>query len=382
VPEINLLPDELRDKEDRELKSARKKPRLVKIEMSSPKKEAAIQALKTPKPSLLSRLFSKKTASTDMPESVAGESKVKPEEFYPREREKILHIPKVKDSQLPDLVGPNFVSENQSGKKMDEKAPVEEEKYQAGDKSYKKEIFSPRTKTAIEITEVVKEGKKRPNFWSKFSGRKKTKNEKVTAPKDQPINERLDVNLIPDELARYPELELPKKLFTNGMIIFVTLLLVIGAYLGITWYQFKITQEIKESEAEILSINEEISNYEKDKKEALELQQYLQVVRGLLDNHVYWTKFFSLLEEYTLDEVYYNSFSMSGKDELVISAVGKDYNSVAKQLVALQQASGFVKSVKIDAAAAEIDQKAGVYMGVSFNISLQFQPNVFSKPLE
>ena len=386
MPEINLLPDELREKESRELKSTRKKSRLVEIEMSSPKKEIANPPLKTPKPSILSRLFAKKIVSNNPPYPAAEKVRIKPEEFYPQGAEKVLHIPKVRDSQA-DLAASDFAFENPAGQKMDEPDQVEESKYQAEDKFKKEEAFSPKVKTAVEITKSGEEKKKGSTFWSRIIfGRKNIKNkkegEKVTSPKDKPMNERLDVNLIPEELARYPELELPKKLFASGMMLFIAVLLVIGAYLGIAWYQFKIIQEIKESEAEIISINEEISNYEKDKQAALELQQYLQVTRELLNNHVYWTKFFSSLEKYTLDEVYYNSFSMSGKDELAISAVGKDYNSVAKQLVALQQASDFIKSVKIDAASAEIDQKEGVYLGVSFNINLQFQPNVFLKPIE
>lgn len=60
MPEINLLPDELRQKEQRELESVRKKPKVFNIEMSRPQKEEVKQPLRTSQPSFFTRLFSKK----------------------------------------------------------------------------------------------------------------------------------------------------------------------------------------------------------------------------------------------------------------------------------------------------------------------------------
>jgi hypothetical protein len=166
------------------------------------------------------------------------------------------------------------------------------------------------------------------------------------------------------------------------LTIFIFILLVVGGYLGITWYQLKITREIEELETDIIALDRQIDRYESEKSAALELQNRLAVIRELLDSHVYWTKFFGLLEKYTIDEVYYINFSMAGSEKLIISAVGKDYESVAKQLIAFQQATDFVETVRINAAAAEIDPEEGTYTGVNFNIDLEFLPGVFLEPIE
>ena len=166
------------------------------------------------------------------------------------------------------------------------------------------------------------------------------------------------------------------------MVIFICILLVALVYLGITWYQLRITQQIKEIEIEIAEVNKQISQLETKKTAALDLQNRLNLIRQLLDRHVYWTKFFDLLEKYTISDVYYTNFSMVGNDRLSISAIGKDYNSVAQQLVAFQNAADFVKNVRIDSASAEIDTAGGNYIGVSFSVYLEFVPGIFLDPIK
>ena len=114
-------------------------------------------------------------------------------------------------------------------------------------------------------------------------------------------------------------------------------------------------------------------------KSALEMQKYLGIIQQLLDNHLYWTKFFTFLEKYTISDVYYANFSMAGTEKLVISAVGKDYESVAKQLVNFQKAPDFIKNVSINNASAVINYEKGKYEGVDFNIDLEFMPEIFLK---
>ena len=64
MPDINLLPDDLREKEGREIESAKKKPRVFQIDMSHPAKEKMAVPFKTPpKLSLFGRLFSRKAKS-------------------------------------------------------------------------------------------------------------------------------------------------------------------------------------------------------------------------------------------------------------------------------------------------------------------------------
>ncbi len=190
-----------------------------------------------------------------------------------------------------------------------------------------------------------------------------------------------DINLIPKELAGQEQFELPKKLFLSGLVVFIAILIVGGAYLGFTWYQLKINREIGALKTEIKTIEDQIAEQEKSKLAAIDLQQRLNLIKDLLNKHVYWTKFFEQLEKYTIDEVYYANFSMAGTEKVTLAAVGKDYESVAKQLVAFQQAKDFITQVDINSASAEVNEEGG-YNRVSFNIDLVFLPEVFYKPIK
>src|SRR3989339_207128 len=60
MAEINLLPDDLRDKEERERATARHKSYAGDVSMSQPASDRPMPALSSPRPSLMSKLFSKR----------------------------------------------------------------------------------------------------------------------------------------------------------------------------------------------------------------------------------------------------------------------------------------------------------------------------------
>ncbi|HLC90060.1 MAG TPA: hypothetical protein VJG65_03805 [Patescibacteria group bacterium] len=318
MADINLLPDELREKEERELKSAQKRPKSFDLSMSEP----PVPVKEPPKKSdsVFSKIFAKKE---------------KP--MAPLNPDKILEV---------------------------------------------KKSFSPAP-PAAPIAPVVKADKKRNfklpsfNLWSKKPQPSlKSQNQPANTEGEKSV-EFLDVNLMPAEMAKHPELEISKKLTNLGAVLGGIVVFVIIFYLGITWYQLMITRQIKKMEGQIIQLDDQIKTRENEKKQALDFSSRLDLVKQLLDSHIYWTNFFELLEKYTSTEVYYTNFAMAGRDKLIITAVGRDYKSVAKQLVVFQEAKDFIKNVRIDAANAQIDPASGFYQGVNFNINLEFLPGVF-----
>lgn len=357
MPEINLLPDELRGKEEKELDSARKKPKDVSVSMSAPEKEKINQPLKTPRSSVLSRLFAKKITE---PLSELPKQERVAEDEYATNKSKEFHIP-------------DFDKESQESKVIKETKEEEKEKVIFDERN--PEPKKPSRKFNFNILGI----------FNKKDGVKK----KLSFGGDE--DDTFDVNLIPAELARYPEVELPKIYANSGSIIFVSILLVVISYLGITWYQNNIAKRIENIQNQIFTLDEEIAKFDQVKLEALEIQAKLKLVKQLLNNHVYWTEFFAMLEKYTIPDVYYLNFSMAGRDRVVLSAVGKDYTAVATQLVAFEKATDFIKNVKIDSAGAEITQieseeegvdPENVLAGVRFSITLDFMPDVFLKSVE
>jgi len=160
VPEINLLPDELREKEEKELRAVRKKPRVVKIEMSKPSKEKTKPPLKTSRPSLLSRLFARKVKPAEPMPAEPGTTATKPDiPETKRITEKVLHIPKVKGAPAKPSFG-LLADEIIVG---EEEAPAAEELKPEEKVKAAKEIKLPpqKEKVEMEITKPKKEREKK-----------------------------------------------------------------------------------------------------------------------------------------------------------------------------------------------------------------------------
>src|SRR3989344_3562417 len=103
MADINLLPEELREKEEKELKSFQKPPKLIRIPMSSPAGQKTTSSLTQAKPSLLSRLFSRKTVAGKPivpPEAPASPKK---QDVVSRDTEKIVEIPKAKSGDADQV---------------------------------------------------------------------------------------------------------------------------------------------------------------------------------------------------------------------------------------------------------------------------------------
>lgn len=92
----------------------------------------------------------------------------------------------------------------------------------------------------------------------------------------------------------------------------------------------------------------------------------------LLDNHRQMSAAFGAIERATIPEVSYIQLSSEGERGFSLQAVGPDFTSVARQIVALRQSPDF-DSVKVQSAAADISP-SGEIRGVSFAISLSVKP--------
>lgn len=428
MPEINLLPDDLRDKERKELNSARKTPKVVNVQMSSPQRDVAKQPLRGAKPSLVARMFSRKTKK-------AAPLPVDPEQVpekletpdIKRTEKRVFNIPKIKISKASS--GGNFTSTPNVSGPNNTSSDAKDIKGSSGDSPY--DQYAAQDSKAKFIAEMKREGqssvipekqvkskkikKKSFSLFGGLSKKKKslTNNNSIleqaikddafkeggdTAQKDESKGKEVDkskqeevaevtakgksvleLNLIPEELNKYPELEFPRRILMSGLSIFIFILLIIGAYLGITWYQINITKQIKAQEQLIIETDAAIASEESKQIQSTDLQKRLVAIEELLNNHIYWTEFFKLLEENTLPGVSYSGFAMSGKESIVLAATAKDYKTIAEQIIVFQDAKHFVKSVNVSSAAAQLSLESGFITETTFNIDLKFQPGIFLK---
>jgi len=410
MSEINLLPDELRGKEGKELENVRKNIREEKIEMVMPSKNKPSVSVR---PSFFSRLFGSKKKILKSAEPLKPQPSkavpIVPVKELPKSLLSTAEKPKLLPLGVPAKPKTSFFSRYFSSTAKASKpvvqqikplppkpapvAPKIEVPMPPAVKEIKKEpekIMSLMPKPPVTPVKPLPPKLKKDGWFARWRKRKQARKslkkiESREKPRTKPAKIEkfsfLDVNLMPAELAGKSEMATAQKIVISGMLIVITLLALVGAYLGLTWYQLKQTRENQIIRDQISALDLQISKAKEQSMAAFALRDKLVSIRELLNQHVYWTQFFSDLEKYTLPDVYYTNFSMSGQDKLVISAMGKDYNSVAGQLSVFQQAKDFVKAVSINSAAATLD-KSNNYNGVSFNINLEFASGIFSKSIQ
>jgi len=463
MSDINLLPEELRKKEEKEIQDARKKPRIFEIIMKEPEEEKEKEKIKGPgflKGLLLKREEGKERAKI-LREEKRKEIIIRREEAE-REREEIkpkrpvgpsAQIGRLRDEEIKkgeeekekakrlreekrrEII---FKREEAKRKRDEEIKKREEEKIRILEKrkekrEEKKKIKGPgffgkwllkrrerkerakrlREEKRKEIMIKREEAKrkkeeikpKRPVGPSAQIGRlreeeirkreeekrlKREKRKKVEreikmhipkiekeeiSGKQPPKEKELKISFIPEEFAKVSELEPKKQFAILGVVIFCSLIIVGFLYLGILQQERRFSEELKKIDFQVESLNKEIASYEEIKKDALKLREQLLAVKEILEKHICLTKFFNLLEKYTVEDVYYTDFTIGGENKVVLRARGKNFESAAQQMVAFKGVSHFIKEVKISSVSAET--QTGKEGGVGFNINLTLVDNIF-----
>lgn len=193
----------------------------------------------------------------------------------------------------------------------------------------------------------------------------------------------LDVNLIPRELAEKmrPLTKIRRLLWA---VIF-SWLIIFAIYGGMVWCQGYLMSNVKQAQLRIKKIDAEIESYQSWQKEALAFNAKIEDISKILDQHIYWTAFFSFLESNTLPEVRYQSLSGDVAGIFTLSATAPNYETVAKQ-IALFKNSDLVSNVSVASATAALttpaEEAEASIASVKFNISIMVKPDVFYKKNE
>lgn len=214
----------------------------------------------------------------------------------------------------------------------------------------------------------------------------------------------LEVNLIKEEaqLDFNWRRNLGSLLFALGVTVFI----ILEIYFGLSWWQKDEEARLLGLQKEIKTISTEISQMRVLAKDALSYQAKTKEVGSLLDNHVYWSNFFSWLEKNTLSTITFDGFSGDLTGEYSLSGTAGSFAEVSWQAKKMLEAP-FVKSVDIlNAASGEVITKEDLEAeadsaktqeeaekegeavvvvkppappGVSFALTLEIDPEVFKK---
>ena len=108
-------------------------------------------------------------------------------------------------------------------------------------------------------------------------------------------------------------------------------------------------------------------------QEIAAMEEQITAVQSLLNQHIHWTRFLTLFEKYTLDDVYFEGLTAGINGNLSLAAHGQDFTTAARQLLLLQSAEAKELVVSVDITGVS-DSGQG---GVSFTIDLVLNSNLF-----
>lgn len=188
----------------------------------------------------------------------------------------------------------------------------------------------------------------------------------------------LEVNLLSEEMSGQ---FVPRTKFLQlGLAVVGAVVLVGGAYLGLTFYEKSIDKQVTTTKEEVVTVQREVEDLKKQAVTVQTTTDKLKAIKTLLGNHVHWTSFFYQLEKYTLPSVTYGaSFSANIQGQVTLSATTDTFEHAAQQYLVYQDAvknNDFIKNFTITAATKQKTKNVSL---VSFSVILDLLPSVFTQ---
>lgn len=189
--------------------------------------------------------------------------------------------------------------------------------------------------------------------------------------REQSLESSLGVNLIPEDMLASTGKQ--NRIVALGFFSIFSALTVALFFVILSIFQQRITSQIERNQELILQRDQQIAQLASEKKNVIDFHRRALDVVERLDEHIYWTKFLSGLEKYTVDTVSVRSVSADKAGRVSLSMRAKDFRSVARQLIAFEEADDFVSTVSITAATSA---ESGGIPSVDFSASITLVDSV------
>lgn len=214
------------------------------------------------------------------------------------------------------------------------------------------------------------------NFKSKKNKNPKSRKDKNLPPQNPKI---LEVNLIKDEMRE--SFDLVKHGKTLLFALLVTSLFLLEVYLGLNWWSAYEEKRLMETETLFNALSQEIRDMKTESDQIVAFRQRVELADNLLGRHVYWSNFFTWLEQNTLSSVGYNGFAGGNNGEYVLNASTRAFRDVSWQ-ARLFLADPAVISVDIGHGGNERDfeniSSSEDGNDINFSIELKIDPKIFN----
>ena len=194
--------------------------------------------------------------------------------------------------------------------------------------------------------------------------------------------EILEVNLVKDEIVVL--FDWNKHLLLTLLVFIFVGAFVFEIYLGLDYWEERGNQRSIALENETSKIKMETIELTNSSQDALSFKNKSAAFSDLLDNHVYWTRFFTWLESNTLNTVKFGGFSGDLSGSYSFDASAPSFAEASWQVKVLADNEN-VKSVSVNSVSSEEEIKDGEQIEdlkagmVSFSINLEIDPEIFKK---
>lgn len=192
------------------------------------------------------------------------------------------------------------------------------------------------------------------------------------------IGQKLGITLIPEEATVSKE-KTKRSRQVALLVIFAFILMLIGGgvYWALKWYEGQADLDLQKIEADLSVINGKNREMDSEKVQAQSFQKKLKTVDKLLENHIYWTNFFSFLEKNTVADVYFVNLIGGSDGQVVMSGVARSYKALSRQIVSFRE-NELISLVSILSASASLDTEGNI-AEINFDAKLKLTPEFFLK---
>ncbi len=204
----------------------------------------------------------------------------------------------------------------------------------------------------------------------------KIKNKRISSKGDLDNLKLLETDLIKDEVPIH--FELNKHLVAFFALLLTSFILIMELHFLLSWWEKnRSTENSYYLQDEISAIKKEKQNLEERYAEVFAFKNKMSNSFSVLDKHVYWTRFFSFLEQNTLKNVYFKGFSGDIGGSYTLPSVTDDVRAISYQS---KYFSADKRSLNVFVSDEEIGEGGiGPSSGfVNFNINLELDPKTFT----
>lgn len=188
-----------------------------------------------------------------------------------------------------------------------------------------------------------------------------------------------DVNFIGSNFIAAPIQE------TKGKFIFLAAMLLCNIAVAALIYAALIVKEkmsfgnISNLENEKAQIEKQIQESRADENKIAQIKTKIILANTFLDKHLYWDKFFEIMESRTVQGVRYETFKIDNTGQLKLDAVAENFEVLSQQISKFNNSADYFSNIEMSSVSVDQDKKTGKIGGIDFFISMNVDTDIFYK---